>query len=72
MNAAQPASPNGPGFQHLRPAPLGTIKDAQARGALAADFPQNHRTKALLTQDRKVSRLPAELRARLLKGEYGT
>ena len=37
----------------------------------AAQPLQNRRTQALLTQDRKASRLPAELRARLLKGEYG-
>jgi len=37
----------------------------------AAHLLQNRRTKALLTQDRKAGRLPAELRARLLKGEYG-
>lgn len=51
---------------------LATLKDAQARGVPAADLLQNRRYKAMLTQDRKAGRLPAELRARLLKGEYGT
>jgi hypothetical protein len=37
----------------------------------AAQLIQNRRTKALPTQDRKPGRLPAELRAWLLKGEYG-
>ncbi len=50
---------------------LATLKDAQARGVSAADLLQNRRYKAMLTQDRKTGRLPGELRARLLKGEYG-
>ncbi|WP_243288405.1 serine/threonine-protein kinase [Geothrix terrae] len=50
---------------------LATLKDAEARGVPAADLLQNRRYKAMLTQDRKAGRLPAELRARLLKGEYG-
>lgn len=50
---------------------LATLKDAQARGVSAAELLQNRRYRALLTQDRKTGRLPAELRARLLKGEYG-
>ncbi|WP_243323875.1 serine/threonine-protein kinase [Geothrix sp. SG200] len=50
---------------------LATLKDAQARKVPAADLLQNRRYKAMLTQDRKAGRLPAELRARLLKGEYG-
>jgi len=50
---------------------LATLKDAQARGVPAADLLQNRHYKALLTQDRKAGRLPAELRTRLLKGEYG-
>jgi hypothetical protein len=50
---------------------LATLKDAQARGVTAAELLQNRRYKAMLTQDRKVGRLPGELRARLLKGEYG-
>lgn len=50
---------------------LATLKDAQARGVPAADLLQNRRYKAMLTQDRKAGRLPAELRTRLLKGEYG-
>ncbi|WP_243384845.1 serine/threonine-protein kinase [Geothrix alkalitolerans] len=50
---------------------LATLKDAEARHVPAADLLQNRRYKAMLTQDRKAGRLPAELRARLLKGEYG-
>jgi hypothetical protein len=50
---------------------LATLKDAEARHVHAADLLQNRRTKAMLTQDRKAGHLPAELRARLLKGEYG-
>ena len=50
---------------------LATLKDAEARKVPAADLLQNRRYKAMLTQDRKAGRLPAELRARLLKGEYG-
>ena len=37
----------------------------------AAELLQNRRYKTMLTQDRKTGRLPSELRARLLKGEYG-
>ena len=48
-----------------------TLQDAQARGVPAAELLQNRRYKAMLTQDRKTGRLPAELRTRLLKGEYG-
>ncbi|WP_243317369.1 serine/threonine-protein kinase [Geothrix paludis] len=50
---------------------LATLKDAEARHVPATDLLQNRRYKAMLTQDRKAGRLPAELRARLLKGEYG-
>ena len=50
---------------------LATLKDAEARHVPAAGLLQNRRYKAMLTQDRKAGRLPAELRARLLKGEYG-
>ncbi|HEY3401364.1 MAG TPA: hypothetical protein VGK03_12105 [Geothrix sp.] len=50
---------------------LAIPKDAQARSLPAADLLQNRRYKATLTQDHKTGRLPAELRARLLKGEYG-
>ncbi len=50
---------------------LATLKDAEARHITAAELLQNRRYKAVLTQDRKAGRLPAELRARLLKGEYG-
>ena len=48
-----------------------TLQDAQARGVPAAELLQNRRYKAMLTQDRKTGRLPAELRGRLLRGEYG-
>lgn len=50
---------------------LATLKDAQARGVPAAELLQNRRYKAMLTQDRKTGRLPGELRAQLLRGEYG-
>lgn len=50
---------------------LATLKDAQARGVTATELLKNRRYKAMLTQDRKTERLPDELRARLLRGEYG-
>ncbi len=50
---------------------LATLKDAEARHVTAAELLQNRRYKAMLAQDRKAGRLPSELRARLLKGEYG-
>jgi hypothetical protein len=50
---------------------LATHKDSQARGDSTTDLLQNRRAKAVLTQDRKTGRLPAVLRAWLLKGEYG-
>ena len=50
---------------------LATLKDAQARGIPAADLLKNRRYRAMLLQDRRTERLPDELRARLLRGEYG-
>ena len=50
---------------------LTTLKDAQARHVTAAELLKNRRYKAMLTQDRRIERLPDELRARLLRGEYG-
>jgi hypothetical protein len=47
------------------------LEGAKAWGIPAPDLLQNRRTEALLTLDREAGRLPAELRARLLKGEYG-
>ncbi len=50
---------------------LATLKDAQSRGISAAELLKNRRYRAMLLQDRKTERLPDELRARLLRGEYG-
>ena len=49
---------------------LATLKDAQSRGISAAELLKNRRYKAMLLQDRRIERLPDELRARLLRGEY--
>ncbi len=51
--------------------PVPHTSGSTSRHVTAAELLQNRRYKAMLTRDHKAGRLPAELRARLLKGEYG-